>query len=214
MNSLVNSLKFFRCVDLTDRLCWRRIGQAVLISWILFFIFEFIAMIGMWARIPILGSVELIVSVLVIVALITVIPGSMALIQRNIRKNLYTIPEAAALSAFTLSFVLGFGLSFGLLSLSYLMDGSSLFTCWYPSCEFYKEVLEPLFAGLIIGIFAFPVTIGLVFPFGICAGCALIVWVVVDEAGFISKKRWSIYVGISTLGWILLIIVGYVLGNA
>ena len=153
-----------------------------------------------------------IVSALSIVLLITMIPGSMALIQRNVRKNLYTIPEAAALSAFTLSFVLGFGLSFGFNLLFYLIDGSS--TCRNPPCDFFTGVLEPLLTGLFVGIFAFPVTIGLVFPFGICAGCALIIWIAIDEKEFISKKSWNIYMGVSTLSWILLIIVGYALGNA
>ena len=87
MNSFVSSLKSFECIDLTDKLCWRKIGRIVFISWIVFFIFEIIAMVSMWAKVPVLGTVELIIAVLIIVSLITVIPGSIALIQRTVRKK-------------------------------------------------------------------------------------------------------------------------------
>ena len=214
MNSFIDSLSFFKCTDLTDKLCWQKIGKIVAISWIVFFAFDFIIMFGMWMDSPILREFWVIVSAVTIVLLITGIPGCIALIQPTIRKQLYNIPEAAALSAFILSFVLGFGLLFGINFLLYYMGLDASFMCLRPPCTFFSGVLEPIFTGLIIGILAFPLTIGLVFPFGICAGCALIVWIVVDEGGFISQKYWMTYVGASTLGWILLIIVGYALGNA
>ena len=202
MNSLVNNLSFLRGIDLTDQSCWRRIGRVVVISWILFFIFEFITMVSMWAQLPILGEVWVIISALLIVSFITMVPGGIALAQHTIRKNLYTIPEAAALSAFTLSFLLGFGLLFGFNLLFYLIDESS--RCWYPPCDFFNVVLEPLLAGLAVGIFAFPVTMGLVFPFGICVGCALIVWVVIDEVGLYQKS-------VGTLMLVRQLLVGYFL---
>ncbi len=212
MSYFIGFLESFRNIDLLDKLCWKKIGRVVIISWILFFVFEFIAVLGMWMSLPVLKEAWLIVSVLTVVFLITAVPGSIALIQQNIRRNLYTIPEAAALSAFTLSFILSFGLLFSIALSLYLMDGSS--TCWNPPCTFFTGVLEPILAGLFVGIFAFPVTMGLAFPFGICAGCALVIWIVIDEAGFISKKRWNTYVGVSVFGWILVVLIGYVLGHA
>ena len=212
MKGFVNILSFLKNLKLIDKLYWRKIGIIVIISWISFFVISTITMFAMWMKLSIIGEVWFIISVLTIVFLITGIPGSMALIQRTIRKKLYTIPEAAALSAFTLSFILGFGLLFCINVLLFLLNEP--FMCFRKPCGFFNVVLDPMLTGLFIGIIAFPLTIGLVFPFGICAGCALIIWIMIDENGLISKKSWNIYVGVSTLSWMLLIVVGYALGFA
>lgn len=148
-------------------------------------------------------------STLAITMLSTTVPGIFALIYRPTRKILYSLPEAAALSAFTISILIAMGL---LMSMNLILypNGLSLSTEY----GFWGSVFMPIFVGFVIGVIAFPLTIGLVFPFGIPIGCALMIWTVTEETGDLSKKLWNILVGISTLGWMLVVIAGYLLAHA
>ena len=68
--------------------------------------------------------------------------------------------------------------------------------------------------GFFIGVIAFPLTLGYVFPLAIPIICAMIVYWVIDETHNISYRAWIILMSSATLGWMLVSIVGSALGYA
>lgn len=230
----MRGLLIFKTLDLTDKKIWKRVGLIVAVTWGVFFVLAPIAMLTSLINYRFLflpAETWVAASFVTIFLLIAMIPGSFALIYRPVRKHRLNIPEAGALSAFTLSFLFGF--SFCLVGhlCFYLIDimNERSYTCvrWASSCaslDDYSEALDcylyslechferifhPLFFALIMGIYAFPASIGIAFPFGLCVGSALIIWNAIKETGFISKRRWYFYVGVSSLGWILATLLGY-----
>lgn len=189
---------------------WPAWGKLVVMIWIFVFVLAFIFGIMFFNDLwnfndsKVLEVTFWIKSGAMIIAfLVTHILGSACLTRRHLRMKLYTSPETSALSCFTLSFLLSMGIIIILALLNVLPF------CRRPSCTFFEDILPPIVTGLYFGIVAFPLTIGLVFPFGIPLACALIAGIRTRRNKSISPRDWKILVALSTLGWILVVIVGY-----
>ena len=195
---------------------WRILALLAVISWILVGILTYALAILSVTAYRVGGSDYSfqILSVAVLSALfITGMPGCVALVYPSLRKKLYTLPEAAALSSFILSFLLGMFLIIVFCFVLYHTDNFSFYTV-RAGDSFQSAILSPLLELLLIGIAIFPLTIGLVFPFGIPFICAWSIRAMIIKDKVISQASWFRFVGISTLGWILVVFAGYILGNA
>ena len=122
-------------------------------------------------------------------------PGAVAWSNPEVRQRLLGMPEAAALGLLTLSAVVGIGGSAGL----GVVRG---------------EDVELVAAGVVIGIVAFPLTLGMVFPLGIPLVCGLVVWSTIRARGRMSGKGYAVTAGIAAAGWACVTGVGAVLGVA
>ena len=120
-------------------------------------------------------------------------PGVAALSHSEVRQRLLGLPEAAALGLLTLSAVVGIGGSAGL----GVMRG---------------EEVGLVAAGIVIGIVAFPLTLGMIFPLGIPLVCGLVVWSWIRARGGMSRTGYALASGIAAVGWVCVRWVGTLLG--
>ncbi len=206
--------KYIRLLEkLTQRSAWQKIILWILVVWICFFVFAFIATVLFWSlsddpqSLEIASGVFMTISFLLL--LMTAIPGFIVLTHQNVRQKLYTIPELAASSVFAVSLLLG------VLSLIVLQIngwGFDLSSDQQAPLNLIDDILGPIFSGLLIGVLAFALTFGLFFPFGIPLVCTFATWMIIEENQHISPRTWSIFLIVSTLGWMLTAIFGYALG--
>lgn len=195
---------------------WRILAILAVTSWVLVGILAYAVAILSVATYSVGGANNSlqVLSIAVLAALfVTGIPGCVALIYPPLRQKLYTLPEAAALSSFILSFLLATILVMVFCFILYQVNDFSFYRVRADD-SFQAAILSPLFEQFLIGVVIFPLTMGLVFPFGIPFVCAWFIRNIIKKDKFISPKSWFRFVGISTLGWILVVFVGYVLGNA
>lgn len=123
---------------------------------------------------------------------VTVLPGTASLLNR--KQWPPKPPEAAALSSLTLAALLG--VAYGAVSgLALGMEPGSLASV------------------VVIGIAAFPLTLGLAFPIGIPLWCAYRVWSLSARDGGISRRAWTQLTAASAVGWALVTCLGIVLGH-
>ncbi len=195
---------------------WRILALLAVISWVLVGILTYAIAILSVKAYSVGGASNSfqVLSIAVLAALfVTGFPGCVALIYPPLRQKLYTLPEAAALSSFILSFLLATILVIAFCFILYQVSDFSFYRVRADD-SFQAIILSPLFEQFLIGVAIFPLTMGLVFPFGIPFLCAWSIRSIIKKDKIISSKSWFRFVGISTLGWILVVFVGYVLGNA
>ena len=130
---------------------------------------------------------------LALTALVNALPGTVALLDRNLRQKLLRVPGAAALSSLTLSALVG--ITYGVIG--GLVGGIESGTVG---------------AAVVIGIAAFPLTLGLAFPLAIPLTCGFLVWSLAAREEGISGRAWNWLTGISAMGWVLVVCAGIVLG--
>ena len=127
-------------------------------------------------------------------ALANTLPGAAAVLSHEMRQQVLTVPEAAALSSLTLSGTAG-TLCAGAVALV-----SGLGVSWIG-------------AGLVIGTVAFPLTFGLAFPLAVPLACGFLTWSLARRNEGISLRAYGWLTGISTAGWGLVVWVGILLGH-
>ena len=195
--------------------------QVVIISWILVTVFAFILMVIAWTMSPDeLVKADwlwiLMVTPFILSFLITVVPVLIVLFHPHLRSQIYTSPMIGAVSLLVFSFLLSFMLlisievicrSMEIESLFYIRDYSGYNSLWVG-------VFMAILTGFFIGIIAFSLTFGIVFPLAIPIVCSVIVSEIIHENHNISCKAWGILMFGATLGWGLVSVVGYALGNA
>ena len=118
------------------------------------------------------------------------VPGASVLLQPAARRRLPFVPEAAALSALTLSAVVGLG-------------GGFIASCLHPEIP-----ASIAFSGIVMGIVFFPLSFGLFFPLAIPLMCCFTVWAVRKRYGRIPRAGYALLSGVSAGGWVLLAAVG------
>lgn len=193
----------------------------VIISWSVFLISVFVATFISWTA-PYPSPPErsnlvqwIVITPLVIAFLITGIPLWIALFYSDLRKKLFSSPGMIAGGLFIGTFFLSFILLVILGMPWTSTDISSLFSITdLEFNHFLETVLEPILTGYFIGIIAFPLTFGLVFPLGIPILCAFLVRSTLNKHHKMPLWGWSLSIVVSTLGWMLVSVVGYALGNA
>ena len=200
---------------------WRAIHYVVVSAWIAFFISCWALLFATWGNHKYMGQNMWLYGIVVFAPLLcTLVSGTAALLHRQTRQHLFTLPTAAALSAVSLAFII---VAVGLLFVSVAMYGAGAFTALpLVGGKLTASALEqtgyltlPALAfHLAIGMFAFPATVGLVFPLGIPLACALIVWGKTSKSDHISSRAWITAVVISALGWLMVVCVGMLLGAA
>ena len=130
---------------------------------------------------------------LALTALVNALPGTVALLDSNLRQKRLRVPGAAALSSLTVSAVAGIG---------------------YGAIGGLASGVETGMVGaaVVIGIAAFPLTLGLAFPLAIPLSCCFLVWSLAAREQGISGRAWNWLTGISATGWVLVVCAGIVLG--
>ena len=188
-------------------LSWQTIRRVVVSAWIVFFISCWVFLYATWADNK-SNTFSLTIIIVSIVFACTLVPGMAVLLYQKTRERLLTLPEAAALSAISLSFIT---VMLGAALISVVVHGEAAFTTFsrngYPT-------LESLASSLLVGMIAFPSLFGLAFPLGIPLVCACVVWSKINQQGSISRAVWITAVAVSFLGWLLVLCIGDILGNA
>lgn len=174
---------------------WRLWGRLAVGSWLVMFAAAWLGMLETWRDSLAAGNW---ITGLGLAAVGTgnALPGAGALLSRRRRRRLLEVPEAAALAMLLLSAlpVAGGVLYLGLTS---SQDGGSLIR-----------------AAPLLGILAFPLTFGLVFPLAIPLVCAVWVWARISGHGRMSRKGYGVALVLGTAGWMLVTLAGIFLGAA
>ena len=192
---------------------WHKWWIFAIASWLLLFVCGFIALFRAWKTAG-QGNVagideELIIFAIPVscVVISTFVFGLYALLNREIRSQLLSLPTAAALSCLALSFIIAMLclVGYSIIDLGYqqFVDGSL-------SDE--GMTLEAMKAGLSVGIIAFPLTFGLAFPLGMPLGAAIFLYITIKARASISLMSWVATLAFSIFGWWLVVIVGLALG--
>ena len=192
---------------------WHKWWIFAIASWLLLFVCGFIALFRAWKTAG-QGNVagideELIIFAIPVscVVISTFVVGLYALLNREIRSQLLSLPTAAALSCLALSFIIAMLclVGYSIIDLGYqqFVDGSL-------SDE--GMTLEAMKAGLSVGIIAFPLTFGLAFPLGMPLGAAIFLYITIKARASISLMSWVATLAFSIFGWWLVVIVGLGLG--
>lgn len=140
----------------------------------------------------------------------TLIPGATALLRAALRARLLSMPTAAALSLFTLAFVISV---VGLVLASVVANGSEVLVDSIGKDKPFPS-LPMLATYFFIGIVSFPLTFGISFPLAIPLVCAIVVREKIRRRSSVSRKFYLSMTAASILGWILVTLAGIGLGNA
>ena len=198
---------------LSNKSSWKIWIRLVIISWIVAFIFVFIALILSLITLDPLapsGSMDWVEWLL----LITGIPVLVATFHPFLRNKIYVVPSAAAVSLFIFSFLMSAAILVGIETILGLTDiDTFIYNRKLSPNNFWVNMLMAIFDSFIVGIAIFPVTFGLAFPFAIPVACAGGVWAIMDEGHKISNKAWNILMTIATLGWMLVAVTGAASGK-
>ncbi|MDE0207319.1 MAG: hypothetical protein OXP66_14995 [Candidatus Tectomicrobia bacterium] len=170
---------------------WFRLAAA---SWLLLFAAVWFDWLYAWPATESPAVLKATGVVFACTLLVNALPGTAALLNRNVKEWPPQPPEAAALSSLTVAALLG--IAYGATS------GLAL-----------GMELRSLASVVIIGIAAFPLTLGLAFPMGVPLGCAYMVWSLASRDEGISLRAWTWLTGISAVGWALVTCLGIVLGH-
>jgi len=175
-------------------IAWPLWIRAAAASWLLLFVAVWFDWLYAWPEAESPAVLKATGVVLACTLLVNLLPGTAALLSRNLKQWPPQPPEAAALSSLTVAALLG--MTYGAISgLTLGMDVRSL-------------------AGVVvIGIAAFPLTFGLAFPLGIPLWCVYRVWSVAARDGGITLRTWTLLTGISAVGWALVVCLGIALGH-
>ena len=123
------------------------------------------------------------------------LPGAAAVLDPAMRSRLLSVPAAAALSLVTVSGVSG------------IVAGAAL------GLAFGMEV-RLIGAGTVLGVMIFPLSFGLAFPLGIPLLCGQAVWSLAGKDGGMWGRTYTCLTAISAVGWVMLLVIGTVLGLA
>ncbi len=187
---------------------WRHIRHLVILSWLAFFPLSWVGTVMSWGNYGnwrgLLGYLVIGVGVAVAFA-VTLIPGATALLRAATRPHLLSIPTAAALSAFTLSLVIGVVTALLVTAMAEVFGATA-------ADDEQFAAFSRLAVFLYIGIVSFPLTFGFSFPLAIPLLCSLIVWVSIRRGGQVSRLLYVSMIALSTLGWWGVIFAGMFLG--
>ena len=172
---------------------WQDWGKLAAVSWLATFVLSWVAMPITWKG----GNAGywMCGTGLFGVLLANAVPGMAALACRPVRQRLRAIPEAAALSLLSVSGAVGF---VGTVALSAPLPG-------WPDLGA---------VAMVIGMLAFPMTFGTVFPLAIPLACALKAWKDARRNGTVSRLRFAVLWGIAAVGWLGVGLAGLVLASA
>ena len=173
---------------------WPTWGRWAGSTWLVLFAVSWVGMLRAWAG-DMVTSLWLPGVVLACVIGANGVPGAAALCHSAFRRRLLSLPEAAALASLTLSAAVGIG---GFTTASLLMG----------------ENMGVVGAGILIGIVAFPLSFGLVFPLGIPFGCSFVVWSSIHASGGISQTAYVLLTSVAAVGWVGVVLIGAALGVA
>lgn len=189
---------------------WRHIWLLAIWSWASFFFSALISILFIWRNPQALSGYLLMGTTLALAFAATLIPGATALLRPAIRARLLSMPAAAALSVFTLAFVISI---VGLIIASVVAHGSEVLIDSIGRDESFPS-LPSLATYIFIGIVSFPLTFGLAFPLAIPLVSAIIVWEKIRRRGPASRKFYLLMTALSILGWMAVTLAGIALGNA
>ena len=192
----------------------------IVISWILAAIGAFISLFITWATpTELFGRTYwdwiFLIFPMVLASLITIVPVLIILFHPSLRPQIYTSPSIGAITLLVLSFLFGFALLVVIDVSLREIDLGPLFSN-RESLEYnlWNDTVESILLGFFIGVIAFPLTLGLVFPIVIPITCAMIVYSFIEETKKISRLAWNILMACSILGWMTVSVIGSALGYA
>ena len=171
---------------------WPAWGRWAACTWLMLFASAWVSLLWAWGG-DMTGSLWLSGIVLSAVGIVNGMPGAAALLNPGVRQRLLTLPEAAALASLTLSGTVGIG---GFVGASLLVG----------------DDVQLVTAGIVIGIVAFPLTFGMVFPLGIPLGCCFVVWSSIRARGGISRTGFAVATSVAAVGWAAVVLIGAALG--
>ena len=175
-------------------IAWPAWGRMAAASWLVLFAGSWISMLRAWDG-DMAASLWLSGMVLFGIVAANGVPGVGALLNAGSRERLLSLSEAAALASLTLSGVVGIG---GFAMASLLMG----------------EDMAMVGAGIVIGVIAFPLSFGLVFPLGIPLACSFIVWSSINARGGMSRTAFVVLTSVAAVGWVGVVLIGAFLGVA
>ena len=123
------------------------------------------------------------------------LPGAAAALNPAMRSRLLIVPAAAALSLVTVSGVAGI-VAGAMLALAMGME------------------VGLIGVGAVLGVLIFPLSFGLVFPLAIPLLCGLAAWSLAGKDGGMSRRAYMWLTTVSAVGWLLVVVVGTILGLA
>ena len=173
---------------------WPMWGRLAAASWLVLFAGSWISMFRAWDG-DMAASLWLSGIALFGIAAANGVPGAGALLDPGLRQRLLSLSEAAALASLTLSAAVGIG---GFVVASLLMG----------------EDMATVGAGIVIGVVAFPLSFGLVFPLGIPLACGFVVWSSINARGGVSRTAFVLLTSVATVGWAGVVLIGAALGVA
>ncbi len=115
-------------------------------------------------------------------ALTILIPGLATVVLRPHRAAVRNVPVAGSLSAFALAMIAGVPI-------------------YSIVCFFLEANLIQSLKGLVLSIFVFVGSFGLIFPLAIPIASSIIVFATITRSGSISRAAWGAACSIGTLGW-------------
>ena len=189
---------------------WRHLWRLATCSWVAFFLSSLAAILIIWSNPKSLGGHLLMGAPLALAFAATLIPGATALLRAAIRARLFSMPTAAALSMFTLAFVISVVV---LVLASVVANGSEVLIDSTGKDKPFPS-LPSLAAYFFIGIVSFPLTFGMAFPLAIPLVCAIVVREKIRRRSSASPKFYLSMTALSILGWMLVTLAGIGLGNA
>jgi len=172
---------------------WQDWGRAAALSWVSMFLLCWLALPLMWSG----GNAGnwMCAAGLIVALLGNVVPGAVALACRRVRQRLRVVPEAAALSLVASSMLMGLVGAVALTVQLGLWPGMAVL-------------------GMVIGMLAFPMTFGFVFPLAIPLVCALAAWNVTRRDVGMWRVKYAVLSGIAAAGWLCVGFAGLVLAQA
>ena len=173
---------------------WRSWGRLSVVCWLLLIPASWISVIFVWSGMVPLG-VGFFGAWLGLAAYSNGVLGATALLNPRVRRRLLYMPEAAALASLTLSAMVGLccGIMAVFVHLGMPMGNALL--------------------GAFLGITFFPISFGLIFPLAIPLCCSFVVWTVTKRNGRISQMGYALLNGVSTAGWLGVVVIGTVVGS-
>ena len=115
-------------------------------------------------------------------ALTILIPGLATVALRPYRATFRNVPAAGSLSCFALAMIAGVPI-------------------YSIVCFFMEANLIQSLNGLVLSIFVFIGSFGLIFPLAIPIISSIIVFVTITKSESISRAAWGVACSIGTLGW-------------